>query len=243
MLDFHLLCRLCRTWTDGGTEATRPEHAHALLRRNLGRVRARLRAMLAETPEILLGRLLELEGLHAATLSATRRLAWAFARRELETGFSMSFARASMPACPLEPDEDLGLDDQAALSTWVLLVMLRGRLSQLERWMARGTTEDHDAVWGRLLSVALPAPLQTPEGKRHHRLRSALRARLPALIQTIQPVLWQVAALEPGRGLRAAFERLLRPRWHPAVPFPRRDFPSLVRNALVVSPEPLLEER
>lgn len=228
VLDLHLLCRLCRSWSEGGTAATRPAHGRALLRRNIDRVRARLRAMLADDRASLLTPLLNMDGLHDATLAATRRLAWALARRELETGFSMSFARASLQRCLAPRAEPLPPTERAPLLTWVLLVVLRGRLAHLRRWLEQGTTGDHDAVWGRLLSSA---PLCAPGERRHQRLRKVLREHFPDMFAAHRPVLRQLALLPPGRHLRQRCERLLRPSWSATIPFPERDFPAIVRHA------------
>ncbi len=236
VLELHLVVRMCRIWTDGGREATRPDHALLVLRRNLVRVRARLRALVAEAPAPLLEAVLQTEGLHYATVSAIRRLAWAWARRELETHFSMSFARSTLARCALIPEDDpapdaIDAEGRAALNVWVLLVALRGRLGHLRLWVEQGTTGDHDAVWGRLLSDALPVGLVVETSRSRPRLRRLLSGALDEILAGHQATVAGIAQCPPGRGLRGACEKLLRPIWHARVPFPERDFPGMVRHA------------
>ena len=124
----------------------------------------------------------------------------------------------------------MGLRDEAlaCLQTWLLLVVLKGRVHHLRRWVETGGTGDRDTTWGRLLSESLP-PHLTSE---HYRaVRLELARDLERRLARNEPVLEQIVALPRGRGLRAAFEAALGDWWHDDVPLPRSGFPTFVRHA------------
>lgn len=129
----------------------------------------------------------------------------------------------------------LSADQRAALRCWVLLVIMRGRLASLQRWVG-GSGGDKDGGWGRLLADELPDDLRDPpqpDGRRagYQRLRLALKSSIPALLASLLPDLAALAALEPGRGAKAAVQAVVLPAWHPSVRFPASGFPSIIQHA------------
>ena len=234
-MDLHAALRMVASWRgDPGSDAW------AVVRQNRGRARGRLRALAMSAPDSLHDHLLGLEGLAARTEAAVRRYAWAWAWKELALDFSFDIARTVTPPC--EPAEALPepLPDALlpALEVWVLLVIFRGRVEHLRRWVATGSTGDRDSTWARLLTEALPEALADPgepgaeqRGRTYRRLRADLAERLPELLQGLRPLLAQIASLSPGRGLPAQLSALLEGRWHADVPYPRSGFPSIHKHA------------
>jgi len=260
LLDAHVAFRLIEAFLDGaGADLDR---SWRVVRQNRGRAAARLRAVICESSAISLGaHLLSLPALYARTAAAVRAYFWAwgldlithasgdpgsglrvFCDPALGTpsavvDFSYDPDRDVTPACREDGDLPgaLNADERRALGAWVLLVVLRGRLRQLERWVATGGG-DKDGTWGRLLADELPDALRdagSADRARggYRRLRLALATSLPELRAEIAPILDQIAALRPGRGLPAAVLALLAPRWHPAVRLPSGGFPTLQRHA------------
>lgn len=236
LLDLHLLGRICAHWRDGGRVATSPDSTGALLRQNTGRVRARLRALLAENPGRLLSPLLALEGLHARTVEATRRFAWAWVHAELGRDFELASVARLTPICQSAPRSASALPEATApaLQTWVLLVVLRDRADHLVRWVQTGRTGDRDSVWGRLLSKDLPCCLRDrgSAGRPYRGLRAALDLPRNGAFTPILPALRAVAALSGCKSPRRPFELALRPSWDERVPFPERGSLAMVRNAI-----------
>jgi len=241
-MDLHVVRRLVRTWE------TRPDaDAWAIISQNRGRARGRLRALVAAGATGLADRLLSLPGLHARTTAAIRRYAWAWAWQEMALDFSFDIARSVTPPChdvaTLPAPFGAGL--RPAVETWVLLVVLRGRLSHLRRWVASGSTGDRDSTWARLLSDSLPDTLsEAVPGKRarsYRRLRVDLAESLDDILAAQRPLLAAVTDLGAARGLRGRFTALVDGRWDGAVPLPRSGFPSFLKNAqatLDVAEEP-----
>lgn len=238
-MDLHVVRRLLSAW-----EANPSVDPWGVVSQNRGRARGRLRALAAaNTADGLRARLLALPGLHARTLAAVRRYAWAWAWQEMALDFSFDIARPVTPPC-----EDVALlpapfsdDERPAIETWVLLVVLRGRLSHLRRWVASGSTGDRDSTWARLLTDSLPDDLSEAQpGKRarsYRRLRVDLAEHLDDHLDALRPVLSRIAALEAGRGLKGRFHALLATRWDGRVPMPRSGFPSFLTNATAVAQE------
>jgi len=224
-LDHHLQRRLVAEWTSGRTH-----HDWRVVTQARGRARARLRALCAECPEALLEATLSLDALGARLLDATRRWAWTWAWEELARDFAFDIQRPVTTPC--EQDDELPGPWDASrdppLRTWVLLVVLKGRLPQLERWVHTGSTGDRDTTWGRLLADDLPASVR---GTDTTAMRLELVGKLSSHLAALRPQLEAVAKLTPGRKLRAGFTALLQADWHPDVPFPRSGFPTFRRNA------------
>lgn len=230
----HQWTRLCRDEAAPG-EGDGSEEPRALgLRRRRAQVRARLRALLAQTPGVALPLLLATPALHGRTQAAARRLAWAWAQRELETGFSLGLSACRLPACALPAARPCPPDLEGALDTWVLLVALRGHLDGLIRWLERGTAANGGGSWGRLLSEGLPTPLRGARGERRAQLREWIGPDPLARLARHRALLRGLTALPVDRGLRARARALLAPIWHPQIPLPDRDFPALCRHAALV---------
>ncbi len=259
LLDLHCALRLMRAWSR--PEAASETHGrgkypegmdYAVLSQNRGRARGRLRAVLAGSdPGFILERVLALDALHARTEAALRRFAWAWAWQELAYDFSFDLHRAVTPACPPPATtiEAFAPHDRAALPTWVLLVVYRGRLEHLQKWVQTGSTGDRDSTWARLLTDALPDGLKDPPqpGARtasYHRLRAELAFSLNSILVRLRPRIAETAELPTGRSLKQAFLDLHTPDWNPAVPMLRSGFPTACKSSvLAISQlEALLED-
>lgn len=229
-MDAHVIRRLILAWASG-----RAETDWILVTQNRGRARARARALLAARGAKLAEPLLALDGLFSRTAGALRRLCWGWAYSELARDFAFDLGRPLSARCDAPAaDRPAPLDDRAqrALGAWLLLVVLKGRLGHLQRWVADGRTGDRDSTWGRLLSDELPPCLRDTADEVHYlRLRGALSGGLPAALRALSEPLAAVVALPAGRGLRAAFEARFRPSWPEDLPFPRAGFPTFQRHA------------
>ncbi len=231
LLDAHTVLRLLSSWSSGQDD---PGHSWAVVTQNRGRARARVRAVLVEhgRPRML-EPLLVMDALWARTAAATRRLAWSWAWRELGRGLSFDLETAGTRRCkPVDlGHRPLDARERAALKTWVLLAVLKGRLTHLQRWVRTGSTGDRDATWGRLLANELPTHLRGDDG-RPVRVRVELADTLDDLLVDLRPALAALAELPTGRKLRAAFTAELEPRWAADVPFPKSGFPTFHRQAV-----------
>lgn len=243
LLDLHAALRLLRAWSHH--DSPRPPAAdYAILTQNRGRARGRLRAVLAgQPPHTILENVLALDALHARTDAALRRFAWAWAWQELAYDFSFDLHRAVTPACPPPASTLAPLSPEAltALPTWVLLVVYRGRLDHLVRWVQTGSTGDRDSAWARLLTDALPANLKDPpiRGARsasYRRLRAELSFSLERVLGAARERIAATANLRTGRTLKAAFIELHGESWHPAVPMLRSGFPTARKAAVAALP-------
>lgn len=238
LVDLHVWVRLLDTWNvEDGTD---PVRSWNVVVQNRGRARGRLRALVAELPdEVLVAALARLDGLGARTAAAARRYAWDLAWELLARGFAWDWGRPIQPACRAPAAELLPIapSERPALRCWVLLVLLKGRLEPLRRWVETGGTGDRDGTWGRLLSEELPEALRDPvaRGQRaatYHRLRAWLADGLDELVSGLRPTLAALAVLPLGRGLRADTEALLGPGWDARVPFPKAGFPTFRAHAV-----------
>jgi len=246
LLDLHLALRLLDHWSQ--VERTAPERSAAVVAHNRGRARSRLRASLREAPaEHLLERVLALPGLAARTRGAVARFSRDWAWQQVQHGFSFYDARTIDPACLLPEGGPPPLPAEAlpALRTWVLRVLLKGRLAHLRQWVHGGPAEGgdpvdpKDATWGRLLKDDCPELLRSYPGASRTeglaRLRAELVEQLPELWPELIPVLGRLAALsERGPALERAFLREL-PDWDERVPFPKvryRDYQAAATQAL-----------
>lgn len=223
-IDLHVVMRLVDGW---GEDPGDPDHDWVVLRQNHGRARGRLRAVAAaESPERLAAALGALPALTERTRAGARRWAWAWAWEALATGFVFDLGQPVVRPCKAGAGpEPVDAEELAALHCWALLVLLRGRATTLRRWCREGSG-DRDGTWGRLVAGV---PIET-DGS-HARVRAALTESWDRWLGDVTPAVRAVAGLPPGRNLRQAFEDALVPWWHPAVPWPRSGFPSMVRHA------------
>ncbi|MCB9759845.1 MAG: hypothetical protein H6739_08430 [Alphaproteobacteria bacterium] len=233
LLDLLVAARLIRGWaSEDGIDG------RAVVANNRGKSRGRLRAVLAQVhPEAVGEALLGLDALYARTAAALRRYTWAWAQQVVRMGLAIDPLTGVTPPCEPPPPgpAPFTAPERDALRTWVLLVVLRGRLERLEEWSRTGGTQ-RDAVWGRLLTDALPADLKDPPAPgerqaRYTRARTELALSLDALLASLRPTLAQVAALESGRDLRQRCEAVLDEVWSDAIERPTRGFPAFVRHA------------
>ncbi len=237
LVELHAVHRLVRSFSQpGGGD---PVRSWNVVVQNLGRARARLRAVIAASgAEELAATLLATDALAARTRYAARRLAWDQAWQALAHGLAWDFGRPVTPPCTADTEglEPIAENLEAALRTWVLLVVLKGRLGHLERWTRTGGTGDRDGVWARLLHSELPEGLQDPAAPgrstgSYHRLRAWLADGLDGTLAELQPLLGELAALPAGRSLRATFTERIGPRWDDRVPLPKSGFPTFCRHA------------
>jgi len=235
LLDLHVVLRLAHTWSESGRVAD----SWRVVSQNRGRARGRLRAVLAGAgKDVLLDAVFQLDAPYARTLAALKRYAWAWAWQELASDFSFDIGRVVTRPC-IEAAPELAPIDGAeadALRCWVLLVVLKGRLEHLERWVRTAGTGDRDSTWARLISDDLPVSLRDPRdgSKRaatYHRVRAELSASLPGMLDDNRPLLHEVASLSPGRKLRGKFETAIAGTWSNAVALPKSGFPTFVKNA------------
>lgn len=231
-LDLEVALRLCDRWSRADSHFFTDKAMWRLAVQNRGRARGRLRAVLAEQPaDTLVQALSTLDALHARTVAALRRYAWAWAWNELARNIPLDPTGGVTPPCRFVPDE-AALDD-AAIQSWLTLVVLRGRVDHLRRWLRGGV--GRDSVWGRLLAEALPGSLtdgpQRGRQRRYGRLKATLGADLEERLERLGPVLGRVAACERGRRSKIDVLDALRPGWSDAVRLPSRGFPSLVAAA------------
>lgn len=238
--DFHVACRLVSAWSEG--EVGGPADQNVVVQ-NDGRLRTRLRALLAEGP---VSRCWPppggLVGLHARTLDAVRRYgrAWAQSRRPYRYTPDNDFEVDLPCTTPPDPWPVLEAADVISVRCWLLSVALGGRLGHLRDWVFRGGTGDRDTVFGRRLKNAPAALLAEPRpgdaaGYRH--LRRALARRWDGWLADVRPALVAVAAIDPDapdrkRQVLAA----LGPDWDPRIDRPsgRRDNVLHARSALAM---------
>jgi hypothetical protein len=236
LLGFHLASRLIMAWSRN--ELLDAAGAERALKQNHGRARGRVRAILTETrPAELQAKLLGVESLHARTLAAIRRYAWAWAWQQLATDFAFDVERPVTPPCTHAPPDFAHFDVAAnsALKTWILLVIMKGRLAHLRRWTFTGGTGDRDSTWARLIANELPDCLLDGERRRsYERLRVTLLDALPDFLDQLQPTLAAMADLSQGRDLRLRVTATLEPVWDDALGMPRSGFPTFVMNAKAV---------
>ena len=235
----HLLGRMIERAALSGPEALGDAELRAICRQNVSRARARLRATLAARPEAVLQALLGLDALHARTQDAAGRFAYAWVNRELTFGLSMGHASRVTPRCvPPDPGPEGAIDADPLLSIdsakgWVLLVIFRGRLTHLWRWVYDGSTGDRDSVWGALLKSELPPSLREP-GLHRPRLRQILRAELPELLWELEPVLdtWANQDLSEPRRVKARVLKLLQATAPTGQRWPARGYVESVQHVI-----------
>ncbi|NOY27749.1 MAG: hypothetical protein GXP62_17945 [Oligoflexia bacterium] len=240
LLDLHLAMRLVTRWSDPAF--TSPARGVAVVRHNRGRARGRLRAVLREAPaEHLLARLVELPGLAERTSVAVAVYARDWAWQQVQHGFSFYDVRTIEPPCVLPEGgaPPLSVDDQLALQTWVLLVLLKGRLAHLRQWVRGGDAVDkRDTTWGRLLADDCPEQLRSYPGATRaqglSRLRAELSEHLPLCLRRLRPVLDALASIDLDQpGIKAAFLAAVSPSWHDAICLPRVRYRRFINAALV----------
>ncbi|MCA9572775.1 MAG: hypothetical protein KC656_33285, partial [Myxococcales bacterium] len=139
--DAEVLFRLLAHWREG--RHADPQSIGNLLVQVRGRMRSNLRAVaLRECTDTAMERLLALDGLALRTERAVARLAERWAWEELSRRFPMGEGPSVVAGCEV-PGVPEPLDaDQAGMAwTWVLLVVLRGRLEVLDRWVVGAPNE------------------------------------------------------------------------------------------------------
>jgi hypothetical protein len=231
LLDLHTLRRVLVAWDEA-----RGDDPWIVVAQNRGRLRGRIRAVRAGESHGLLDAILSLDALHARTAAAVRRLAWAWAWDELARDFAFDLSRGlATPCADARAVDAWSSAEVTALRAWVCLVILRGRLDHLQRWVSQGTTQDRDSTWARLLTDALPASLADPgtagRARTYRRVRTELRDQLPSLLVELQPRVAAVAAVPAGRGAKSKVLDALRPCWSDDVPLPASGFPSMISSA------------
>lgn len=234
LLDFHVAIRLIEKWQT--PRHLDPQASWQVLTQNRGRARSRLRAVIAglPSPPDLAAAGIGEAGLTERTRYAIRRFCRDWAREQISRGFPMGHARAVDPPCVLAPPPESACPDRRAiLRCWVLLVVLRGQVARLRRWV-ESRDGGGDTAFYRLLSEQLPPALRGPPrpGDRSGLgyLRAELSLALPAVEAELRPTLTKVAALR-GPGLTERFRRCLAPEWHPAVPLPGGRIGGYIANA------------
>ena len=195
---------------------------------NRGRLRGRLRASVgALAASSLFDTVRGMEGLTLRTQAAVAAWAWRLAWREIDRGFAFG-GHAGTPCLVSEGPPVLSSDERGALRTWVLLVILRGRLPHLRRWVRTGGTGDRDSTWGRLCAGDLPLSLRDADAG-YTRVRAELADLLDADLEALRPLIRALAEIPPGRRQADQVLALLQPGWSPMIPLPKAGFPTMVK--------------
>jgi hypothetical protein len=236
VLDLHVAVRLLTRWSQEDA-AAHPERDWEVVRQNRGRARARLRAVLSSgDAQRLAAPLLSAPALADRTRFAIGRYCrdWAWIQ------LSRHFPFHSHPVDALCADDGdhppFSDDDRMAMRSWVLLVVLKGRLEHLERWIHSGGTGDRDATWGRL-QQDLPERLRELDSSGRMRrglpgLRAELADLLPGVLADWLPILDRLSALPDSADLIPRFNAILdNADWHADIPRPGgRYFKKYQRN-------------
>ncbi|MFT5686188.1 MAG: hypothetical protein ACI8RZ_007144, partial [Myxococcota bacterium] len=224
VLDLHVAVRLLTRWSRD-PDTARVERDWDVVRQNRGRGRARLRAVLSGgSPQRLAAPLLSAPALADRTRYAIGRYCRDWAWIQLSRHFP--FHNHPIDAlCNIAVHPPFSDDDRAAMRTWVLLVIFKGRLGHLERWVPTGSTGDRDATWGRLQKELTPrlrdedSSGKAPRGL--PRLRAELADLLPGLLTGWKPTLARLAALSGTTPLIPRFNAILNTiHWHTDIPRP-----------------------
>ena len=237
VLDLHVACRLLDRWSEDQA-VTCPERNWQVVKQNRGRARARLRAVLAAAdPTTLQAPLLALDGLADRTRYAMRRYCRDWAWIQLARHFPFHCHTIDARCNTQDDHPPMSAADRASLKSWVLLVILKGRLAHLERWIHSGGTGDRDATWGRL-QKDLPDRLRELDtsGRMQRglpRLRAELAELLPAFLAAWNPVLVRLSALSDTDALIPRFNTILDEiDWQDDIPRPGgRYFMKYSQNA------------
>lgn len=235
--DAEAALRLAAQWSQGRLVA--PESACNAVVQNLGRGRARLRGVLAGAPDVLVRAFLSTPDPWSRLSAALARLTERWAYSELESHFAMGSdvtlaATCSMPATVI-PDP-LPEATRPSVRAWVLLVVLRGRLTMLRAWIA-GRPLGKDSTWDRL-QRAIPEALADGRASRkrgYDRLRAHLEDDLDPILTEIATTVLEVSRLDPtalGRALKAEVLRTTSWVWTDDVPAPTIGFPPFCACAV-----------
>lgn len=241
LLDLHVCFRLIDRWAAPGRVWR--ERSWNVVVQNRGRARGRLRALLAGGDPSPLRAVVTLDSLYERTATAVERFCRDWAWQQVSLGFSFYGGHLVDPACvggagrvtPFTPTE------RDALSAWVLLAVVKGRLAHLERWVANGRTGDRDSVWGRLLSEELPASLRSSDAAEParaglKRVRAELAETLPSLLTALAPTVERLGALQShDSDIERAFVATVRDAWHDEVRLPRVRYRRYIENAAMAA--------
>lgn len=203
---------------------------------NRGKIRGRLRAVVAAHPGRLLARLRGLEALHRRTDDAVGRWAWDWAWREARAGFTfdvdhLRYASCVVPPAP-EPADELPEGLEPVVLTWLLLTVGRGVYDEVRPWAEEVGTEQLSAKLYRYLKAA-PEVLADPrpadgEGagrnRTYHRLRRHLRAQLDIYEIDLLEVAMRVAAVPAVRKRGELLRQVLDPPWMSGLVEPPKAF-------------------
>lgn len=197
---------------------------------NRARIRGRLRAVARQRPACLSEALGPCEGFFLRADAAVARYAWAWAWREARTGFAFDLARADEAPCPAPsqaaqpPLQPLGPEHAEAVQAWLLLMLGRGCGADLEAWLlgqGRGLSTGFYRYLRQAPGVLADPSTGEPRSRSYERLRAHLADDgLLAYQDRLAEVARLVAALPPGRGLKARLHAVLAPAWCDDLPLP-----------------------
>ncbi len=197
-----------------------------IVTQNRGKIRGRLRQVLARDPARLPPAVLGLDAFYARSEAAFSRFAWDWAWREAKAGFSFGTGSLRTTACALDqepPRPPAPPLSRAAVRTTVLLLVARGVRDELERWLDGEPSAGLSHKFYRYLALA-PDSVADPggRGRSYFRLRDHLEESISEHYADVAAVARRVAAVPVSRrGMREAMAQALAPEWDPTIiPFP-----------------------
>lgn len=207
---------------------------------NRGKIRGRLRQVLARSPERLAATVLPLDALYARSEAAMARWAFDWAWREARFDFSYDMDRMGAPACRL-PDPVAEAPEapplaRAEVLTAVLLLVSRGVHEDLLRWVAGAPSVSLSDKFYRYLAEAPAGVADAGSRSRSYaRLKDHLDDSLGEYLADVARVAQRVAEVRPARrGMVEALRAALQPDWDAgAVPLPGRDAETIQQNFAV----------
>lgn len=236
LAELHIAQRLVSRW--GAGAALAEDEMWRVASQNLGRARGRLRAVLRESPdEALIRVVLSRDRLFHRTRLAVARSWRDIAWRQHHAGWSGDISMEIEPGCRLRRPPAAPSDEDRLVGTWLLLCVLRGHLQDLLTWADSGKGIGGGG-WGRLLTAYAPPELRPTndlDGLATMRTRVVLglRPRLRGLLPTVRAV----AALDPNaRGLADALNAAIDPVWDKAFQKPAARQRQIVAHAVAALP-------
>lgn len=220
VVDLLVALRLLSSLHEADAPPPSPDRLWAVALHHRHRTRGRLRAIVSGSLEGVVEAFSGLDGLQARTHQSLRQFGWARACEVVRGQGLPDWMSPVTPACtnPEAMEPRLSADERAAVETWILLCVVRGRRRELEHWGTTGQwLKRPDSGWGRLLQQGLPGSL-VGEDRAYRRIVAHLCLYLPEHQAALADRVRQLSRLSNTRDLKAA----LALDWHPSISFPSR---------------------